>query len=80
MFGKISTHKTVTRGMLAMLLNPSWSSPWSPHFSPSLGSRGMGARKRAGPHPSFLLERRRKMKAKDGAGTAESGMPEKSVN
>lgn len=42
--------------------------------------QGHGGRKRAGPHPSFLLERRRKMKAKDGAGTAESGMPEKSVN
>lgn len=77
MFGKISMHKTITRGMLAMLLNPSWSSPWSPHFSPSLGSRGMGVRKRAGPHPSFLLGSRRKLKARMGLGRPRVGCQRK---
>lgn len=76
-FGKTSTHKTVTRGMVATLLNPSWSSPWSPPFSPILGSRGTGARKRAGPHPSLLPERRKKKKARMWPGRPSVGCQRK---
>lgn len=47
--------------MPTVILNPAWSSPWSPHFSPSFGSRDA---KEDWTAPRFLLGRRRKMKGR----------------
>lgn len=52
----------------------------SPPFSPSHGSRGRGARKRAGPHPSFLPGEEKEDESRAVAGMAERGMPEEGVN